>query len=401
MEMRQAVQEKEDEKTLKSRMKEKVRPKMGKIDMDYQKLHDAFFKYQTKPKLTGHGDLYYEGKEFETRYSDKQPGEMSDQLKTALGMPVGPNSNRIPPLWLIMMQRFGPPPSFPNLKIPGLNALVPKGCAFGYEAGQWGKPPVDETGKPLYGDVFGEGGSQFTAVEEVDRTLWGEMTADSESEEDDDDDDEKEDDDKDVEVDNSGLETPVVGGSSVSQVEIDGLETPDAIEFRKRKIESEISAVSGGPRTERKSAFSIEISKTSFCEFLAFRSYLWGASGVLGPGAHKMEECDAAPLYAVLPEKTSARNGGAMMASTHVYDVSAAVSKASSKGIAVSLDPSDLGDAAAVAAKCEMIIREENRMGQVDLSDMVAEHVAEQSFKRKKKPMDNGKGAKKYKEFKF
>ena len=33
---------------------------MGKIDIDYQKLHDAFFKYQRKPKMTLHGDLYYE-----------------------------------------------------------------------------------------------------------------------------------------------------------------------------------------------------------------------------------------------------------------------------------------------------------------------------------------------------
>lgn len=45
---------------MKSKMREKVRPKMGKIDIDYQKLHDAFFKWQTKPKLTIHGDLYYE-----------------------------------------------------------------------------------------------------------------------------------------------------------------------------------------------------------------------------------------------------------------------------------------------------------------------------------------------------
>jgi splicing factor 3B subunit 2 len=30
-----------------------------------QVLHDAFFKHQTKPKLTNIGDLYYEGKEFE------------------------------------------------------------------------------------------------------------------------------------------------------------------------------------------------------------------------------------------------------------------------------------------------------------------------------------------------
>jgi hypothetical protein len=41
-------------------MREKVRPKMGKIDIDYQKLHDAFFRWQTKPKMTIHGDLYYE-----------------------------------------------------------------------------------------------------------------------------------------------------------------------------------------------------------------------------------------------------------------------------------------------------------------------------------------------------
>lgn len=47
---------------MKTKMREKVRPKMGKIDIDYQKLHDAFFKWQIKPKLTIHGDLYYEVK---------------------------------------------------------------------------------------------------------------------------------------------------------------------------------------------------------------------------------------------------------------------------------------------------------------------------------------------------
>ena len=45
---------------MKQKMREKVRPKMGKIDIDYQKLHDAFFRYQTKPRMTIHGDLYYE-----------------------------------------------------------------------------------------------------------------------------------------------------------------------------------------------------------------------------------------------------------------------------------------------------------------------------------------------------
>lgn len=34
-------------------------------------------------------------------------------------------------------------------------------CTFGYHAGGWGKPPVDEMGKPLYGDVFGTHASDF------------------------------------------------------------------------------------------------------------------------------------------------------------------------------------------------------------------------------------------------
>jgi len=41
-------------------------------------------------------------------------------------------------------------------QIPGLNAPIPPGTDFGYAPGQWGKPPVDESGIPLYGDVFGE-----------------------------------------------------------------------------------------------------------------------------------------------------------------------------------------------------------------------------------------------------
>ena len=105
MEMREALQEKEDKQGLKSKMREKARPKMGKIDIDYQKLHDAFFKWQTKPRMTLHGDLYYEGKEFEIRLKEKKPGDLSDDLRTSLGMPVGPNAHKVPPPWLIAMQR--------------------------------------------------------------------------------------------------------------------------------------------------------------------------------------------------------------------------------------------------------------------------------------------------------
>ena len=57
-----------------------------------------------------------------------------------LGMPVGPSAHKIPPPWLIAMQRYGLQPSYPYLKIPGLNAPIAEGCSFGYHAGGWGKP---------------------------------------------------------------------------------------------------------------------------------------------------------------------------------------------------------------------------------------------------------------------
>ncbi|XP_057801081.1 uncharacterized protein LOC131016399 [Salvia miltiorrhiza] len=49
--IRQAYIEKEDSKKLKQKQRERMQPKMGKMDIDYQVLHDAFFKHQTKPKL--------------------------------------------------------------------------------------------------------------------------------------------------------------------------------------------------------------------------------------------------------------------------------------------------------------------------------------------------------------
>lgn len=55
-------QEKEEAKKLKTKQREKMQPKMGRMDIDYQVLHDAFFKYQTRPKLTALGEMYYEGK---------------------------------------------------------------------------------------------------------------------------------------------------------------------------------------------------------------------------------------------------------------------------------------------------------------------------------------------------
>lgn len=72
---------------------------------------------------------YYEGKEFETSLKHKRPGELSPELVEALSIPP-----LAPPPWLISMQRFGPPPSYPTLRIPGLNAPIPEGWVLYYVA---------------------------------------------------------------------------------------------------------------------------------------------------------------------------------------------------------------------------------------------------------------------------
>ena len=162
---------------------------------------------------------------------------------SALGMTEGS-----PPPWLINMQRYGPPPSYPHLRIPGLNAPIPDGASYGYHPGGWGKPPVDEYGRPLYGDVFGT----FAQIDQmvaqsIDRSHWGELGAVSSDSEEEVSEEEPEDDGEggagggglkknqyQSNVDESGIETPMTlsGISSVTS----GLETPSTvIDLRKRE----------------------------------------------------------------------------------------------------------------------------------------------------------------------
>ena len=238
---RDAVKEKEDSQSLKQKTRERVQPKMGKIDIDYQKLWDAFFKYQTKPPMSDFGEMYYEGKEFETHLKVKRPGELSRELKEALSIPP-----LAPPPWLIAMQRFGPPPSYPQLRVPGLNAPIPEGAQWGFHPGGWGRPPVDEFNRPLYGDVFGVQIAPDAALQEnVDKTLWGELDPEAEeSEEEEDDMDEDDAREGDEAIGPDGMQTPatIAGGmetpsgfASVASTVPGGLETPDFLELRKRR----------------------------------------------------------------------------------------------------------------------------------------------------------------------
>ena len=282
--MRDAVLEKQAEQTLKQKQRERVQPKMGKLDIDYQKLYDAFFRHQIKPDLTRFGDVYHEGKEWEADYRVFKPGEVSEALREALGMQPG-----FPPPWLLQQQRVGPPPSYPLMKIPGLNAPIPPGAAWGFQPGQWGKPPLDEYNRPLYGgDIFGilgangQPGAPQTQVaqvaviapqsEPIERTPWGELQPpgeESEEEESEEDEDEDEDDDDgDVPPGGtdtvSGLETP---GGYASTMHPDrapsGVETSMAGDFDLRKARRGFETEeSSAPR----SAYQVIPERTSHVE---------------------------------------------------------------------------------------------------------------------------------------
>jgi hypothetical protein len=139
--------------------------------VEYDKLMDCFIQPNIRYRLTSFGEMYYEGKEYEIRCKDARPGILSSTLRKALGMP----SEDYPPPWLNNMQAHGPPPSYPSLKLMGVNAPIPKGASWGFGAGQWGKPPLDGMNKGRFGgDLFAQHG---TDVEDPSlRVLWGELS---------------------------------------------------------------------------------------------------------------------------------------------------------------------------------------------------------------------------------
>lgn len=85
------------------------------------------------------------------------------------------------------MQRFGPPPAYPNLKIPGVNAPIPDSMHYGE-----GKYITDERGFTVYADCHGlnkvtpsDGSQAFNIYEQrkEQRVYWGQLKEESEAEE--------------------------------------------------------------------------------------------------------------------------------------------------------------------------------------------------------------------------
>lgn len=87
-----------------------------------------------------------------------KPGRISPQLRQALGISEG-----APPPWLYNLQRYGPPPSFGNLKIPGVNMILPVSD---------GKLFQDERGFTIYADCHGLNKAIYQR-RQVKRAHWG------------------------------------------------------------------------------------------------------------------------------------------------------------------------------------------------------------------------------------
>ncbi|KAG8467321.1 hypothetical protein KFE25_000637 [Diacronema lutheri] len=358
--IRQVVAEKEEAKKLKSKTRETTRPKMHRLDLDYQVLHDAFFKYQTKPKMTRHGEVYWEGKENEVHLREKRPGQLSADLRRALSMGDDPLT---PPPFLVNMQRYGPPPSYPQLRVPGLNAPLPEGASYGTHPGGWGKPPVDELGTALYGNPFappvpaggarGGGAGAGAAAEGVSEQPWGEPDSESEAES-----EEEYDDDAAA----AGVTDDEIarGTSSLASVETGGTETPKALSLRKERL---------GVETP---------------------SSVAGADTPVAPGLAEPPRA----LYTVLEQK-AVSVGAAAFGSAHTYAMPptmAAAAEAQSSGqggrrtkataagaVEVVLDPAELEDLDEERLKQRyesQVAANKRAHRKEDLSDLVEEHEA-------------------------
>lgn len=359
MEQRQAYVEKEEGKKAKQKQRDRMQPKMTQMNIDYQILHDAFFKNPTKRKRTKHGDLYYEGKEFEVKMREMKPGVLSKELKQALGIPEG-----APPPWLLNMQRYGPPPSYPDLKIPALNAPIPPGAQFGYQPGGWGKPPVDESGRPLYGDVFGVFQQEQPDYEDepIDKGKhWGDYEEEGV---------EEEEEEEEVHIKEEEMEDDIQSVDGISNASMD-FDIPDVIDLRKEQQKD--------PAVDKQE--------------------------VNDYGNQQRKEPERL-LYQVLSEQESKIAPGAILGPPHTYKVPgtqdkprALKSKKTDK-VEVTLAPEELEEIDDVLkAKYEQAREEEKLQNKPeDFSDMGAENAKKTKRKMQEK---EGKSKKKKKKSNF
>lgn len=369
--------------SMKRSVRERMRPSLGKIDIDYKILRDAFFKFQTKPRLLTHGDVYYEGREEEVVFKTKRPGLLSEDLRKALGM----TTPLAPPPWLQAMQRYGPPPSYPKLRVPGVNAPLPAGAQYGTQPGGWGNPPVDpRTGRPMFGgDPLGVASSYQEPSQPVELKHWGEIDfaddiSDSESEEEEE--EVEEDDEGNENSENDGndgdddVSNDVSGGAGKGEIggggSMFGMETPASIDLVKRGVsQQQLPQPASSPSLQQQQQQQQQELKP------------------LPPQVARMEE--EQKLYTVLKEVEVKRQGGLgnLMGSNRVYVMGDRLNDKDEE-VTFAIDSADLdriNDGDFIERKREEALKERKMAEgrQDDNSDMVAEHEHKKQKKKDKK----------------
>eukprot|EP00762_Andalucia_godoyi_P003741 ANDGO_08610.mRNA.1 Pre-mRNA-splicing factor sap145 len=138
--IREAMVAQDAKKSMIQKGRERLRPSVGRMNIDYSILLHAF-EQQTRPSITGFGELYFEGKENVLQNSAMghlKPGKVSAKLRRALGL-----ENETQPVpWLWAMQKLGPPPGYASLKIPGVTSPPSVSVVWGYGQNGWGAPPA-------------------------------------------------------------------------------------------------------------------------------------------------------------------------------------------------------------------------------------------------------------------
>lgn len=132
--------------SLKQKQKLKLNPKVRSNEKAYREVEIDV----PCPVLRCYGDLYRENTYSEDVFEEVTPGKLSAELAAAIGV----EDSKKPPPWLYAMQKYGLPPAYSNIKVPGVNAPIPKGCKFGYGEGCWGIPPVGSDSRPVYPEVY-------------------------------------------------------------------------------------------------------------------------------------------------------------------------------------------------------------------------------------------------------
>jgi len=253
---------------------------------------------------------------------------------------------------------------------PRAQRANPGGGELRLHPGGWGKPPVDEFGRPLYGDVFGTAEADPEEHEEVGvpKERWGVMDSDEEEEEEEDDEDEDG-----VALDDGASMTEDemnAGISSVTSTTPSGLATPDSVHLRKM--------IPDGQTTPSGQSTTTGINTPD---------------SVGGPPPPQQ-------LYQVL-EQQSSKVGGSAFGSSHTYSVPKAGGKAVAKGgVEVALDPAELErlDEGALKAKYnELRAAEAEANAPEDVSDI----IEEQERKRRRKLEATKSGDKNKKDYKF